>query len=55
MIQIRGKSTLHERTQDEQHRSLVGKIQERYINCMQRLTAVGDQGRQLLEMTTNVL
>jgi len=46
---------LHEKRQDEQQKSLVGRVQEGYFNCMQRLAAVAEQGKQLLDMTTNVL
>ena len=50
-----GKTNLNEKKQDERHKSLAGKFQDGYFNCMQRLTAVFEQGKQLLDMTATVL
>jgi hypothetical protein len=54
-VWIRSKSTLNYRKQEERHQSLVGKIQERYFCCMQRLAAVAAQGKELLDLTSCVL
>jgi hypothetical protein len=53
--QIRGKSNLYEKRQDEQQKSLAGRVQEGYFSCMQRLAAVVDQGKQLLDTTATIL
>jgi hypothetical protein len=53
---------INSKKNDEHHKSLVGKVQESYFGCMQRMTVVMErvsagihQGKQLLEMTAKVI
>lgn len=51
-----------EKKNEDCHRSLVGRVQDSYFGCMQRMTVILEtvstgirQGRQLLEMTAKVI
>ncbi|KAF8854607.1 hypothetical protein BDZ45DRAFT_758459 [Acephala macrosclerotiorum] len=48
------KADLHDKKHEERQKSLAGRIQESYFNCMQRLTIVLDQGKSLLDMTSSI-
>ncbi|TVY38351.1 hypothetical protein LSUB1_G002624 [Lachnellula subtilissima] len=49
------KAITHEKKQDERHQTLAGRVQENYFDCMQRLSAITELGKRLLEMTTTVM
>jgi hypothetical protein len=46
---------MNEKKQDERQKSLAGRIQEGYFNCMQRLMFVVRQGQELINMTSSIL
>ena len=46
---------MNENKQDQRHKSLAGRIQEGYFNCMQRLMVVVRQGQELINMTSLIL
>jgi hypothetical protein len=57
-----GAARIDGRKSDDNHRSLVGKVQDSYFGCMQRITLVMDrvstgiqQGQRLLEMTAQII
>lgn len=55
LTSFRRKSALQDNRQIESHKSLAGLVQEEFFACMQRLSKVTGQGKQLLKLTTDVL
>ncbi|KAH8761786.1 hypothetical protein F5882DRAFT_522938 [Hyaloscypha sp. PMI_1271] len=49
------KTNMNENKQDQRQKSLAGRVQEGYFNCMQRLMVVVTQGQELLNMTSSIL
>ncbi|TVY82125.1 hypothetical protein LSUE1_G003544 [Lachnellula suecica] len=51
----RSTSDIHDQRQDTRYKTLAAKMQEGYFGCMNRLTAVFDQGKELLASTAQIL
>ncbi|KAF8853763.1 hypothetical protein BDZ45DRAFT_598034 [Acephala macrosclerotiorum] len=49
------KADIQDQKQEQRQKSLAGRVQEGYFNCMQRLLIVVNQGKQLLDTTSTVL
>ncbi|CZR56326.1 uncharacterized protein PAC_06214 [Phialocephala subalpina] len=49
------KADLQDKRQEQQQKTLAGRLQAGYFDCMQRLTLVLSQGKQVLDITSSVL